>query len=145
MSKVNVNVEHVPSYQDYMIARNQLAWILERTYPGIEMHLWDNTFWYIAHEDWGKVFKDVLKNPRKYVIDRYDCENYAMSCSTRVSEKYELNTCGVAVGDSPIGYHGYNVFLSAGMTLAVLEPQTGLVYLPDENSGYIPRVVIFGA
>jgi len=144
MSKFKVNVEHVPSYQEYTISRAKLAEILERTYPGIEIHLWDNKFWYISHVDWGKVIKDVLKNFPEYTTDRFDCENYAMLCSAKVSQKYKLNTCGIAIGDSPIGWHGYNVFLSTGMELYILEPQTALVYHPDENSGYIPRLVIFG-
>jgi len=144
MSKLNVNVEHVPSYQDYRSSSAQLGDLLIETYPGIKMHLWDNTYWYISHEDWGKVIKDVLKNFPKWTAERFDCENYSMLCSARVSEKYKLNTCGIAIGDSPMGWHGYNVFLSAGMTLAILEPQTGMVYHPDENCGYIPRLVIFG-
>ena len=144
MSKLNVNVEHVPSYQDYTITYTQLAALLDRTYPGIQIHLWDNAYWYIYHEDWGKVFKDVLSNFPKYTAERFDCENYAMLCSARVSEKYKLNTCGICIGDSPMGWHGYNVFLSAGMTLDILEPQTGMVYHSDEDSGYIPKLVIFG-
>ena len=67
-----------------------------------------------------------------------------MLCSARVSEKYKLNTCGICIGDSPMGWHGYNVFLSAGVTLDILEPQTGMVYHSDEDSGYIPKLVIFG-
>ena len=144
MSKFNVNVEHVPSYQEYTITSSQLKELLNRTYPGIEMHLWDNAYWYISHGDWGKVFGDVLKNFPKWTAERFDCSNYAMLCSARVSEKYKLNTCGICIGDSPMGRHGYNVFLSAGVTLDILEPQTGMVYHSDENSGYIPRLVIFG-
>lgn len=144
MSKLNVNVEHVPSYQDYTIKSTQLAELLAKTYPGIEMHLWDRTYWYISHADWGKVFKDVLSNFPKYVAERFDCENYSMLCSARVSEKYKLNSLGIAIGDSPMGWHGYNLFLSAGMTLDILEPQTGVVYHSNEDSGYIPRLVIFG-
>ena len=57
MSKFNVNVEHVPSYQEYTITSSQLRELLNRTYPGIQIHLWDRAYGYISHADWGKVFK----------------------------------------------------------------------------------------
>ena len=66
-----------------------------------------------------------------------------MLASARTSELFKLNTCGIAIGQSPFGYHGFNLFVSdAG--LFYLEPQTGDIYNIVENSGYKAKLAIFG-
>ena len=107
------------------------------------LFLWDANYYYVSHEDWGKVFADVLLNMPKYTVSKFDCENFAMLTTARVLERYELNTCGIAIGQSPLGYHGWNIFLSdAG--LFYLEPQTSMIYDIKEDSGYQAEIVILG-
>ena len=142
----NKPIEHLPKPVEFQASiTDMFGWLSPLCLQ--KQYLWDNNYWYISLIDWGKVLKDVCFGMPKYTADKFDCENYAMLCSAKVSQKYKLNTCGIAIGDSPMGWHGYNVFLSITlmkMTLDILEPQTGLVYHSDENSGYIPRLVIFG-
>ena len=141
MSRFKGNIEHIPNLTEYEISGTDLHGILQVLNLKQE-YLWDRNYFYVSHEDWGKVFKDVLLNMPKYTADKVDCENFAMLVSARISEKYELNTCGIAIGDGPTGRHGFNIFLSdAG--LFYMEPQTGVVYSVDENSGYRADLVIF--
>lgn len=108
-----------------------------------QIQLWDSAYWYLSHEDWGEVIRDVLLNMPKYTVDKFDCENFAMLTSARVSERYKLNTCGIAIGQSPWGYHGFNIFLS-NKGVFYLEPQTGDVYPIEEDSGYKAEIIIMG-
>jgi len=142
MSKFIVKVEHIPNFKEYEIGRRELVAKLEIL--GLEsLYLWDYRYYYVSHEDWGKVFADVLLNMPEYTRDKFDCENYAMLTVARVSEKYKLNSCGMAIGQSPFGYHGFNIFLSdAG--LFYLEPQTGDIYPVAEDSGYKAEIIIMG-
>ena len=142
MSKFFVKAEHLPSITEFEMDANQLANLLQPL--GLrELHLWDSRYFYCSHEDWGKVFTKVLLGMPKYTAEKFDCENYAMLTSARTSELFRLNTCGIAIGQSPFGYHGFNLFVSeAG--LFYLEPQTGDIYSVSENSGYKAEIAIFG-
>ena len=142
MSKFVTKIEHLPSITEIEITADELRSLLNSL--GLrELHLWDSRYFYCSHEDWGKVFAKVLLNMPKYTAEKFDCENYAMLASARTSELFKLNTCGIAIGQSPFGYHGFNLFVSeAG--LFCLEPQTGDIYSVSENSGYKAEIAIFG-
>ena len=142
MSKYFTRIEHLPSITEFEMSAATLKGLLEPL--GLrELHLWDDKYFYCSHEDWGKVFAKVLLNMPRYTAERFDCSNYAMLASARTSELFKLNTCGIAIGQSPWGYHGFNLFVSeAG--LFYLEPQTFDIYNVKENSGYKAELVIFG-
>ena len=146
MSKFFVKAEHLPSITEFEMDANQLGNMLNPL--GLrELHLWDNRYWYTIHEDWGKVFSEVLLNMPKYVADRWDCEDYALLTTARVGELFKLNTCGVCIGQSPWGYHGYCLFLSRPENkdrLFILEPQNGLIYPVEKPEGYKPELLIMG-
>jgi len=142
MSNFKVNVEHLPTLTELEVSRQDLRQQLQTL--GLEqLYLWDYRYWYVSLEDWGKVFADVLLNMPKYTAEKFDCEDFALLTCAKVSEKYHLNTCGIAIGDSPWGYHGFNIFLSeAG--LYYLEPQDGMFYPVTEDSGYKAQIAIMG-
>ena len=102
--------------------------------------------WYYystTHENWGKIFKDVLWNlppPIPSEPERMDCDKYAWITKARVFERYGLSAIGLVVGDTPRGRHAYNMFRSEhGWFL--IEPQTGDVFGVGEE-GYISDFVI---
>lgn len=145
MSKLFVKVDHIPKFEEFSMSSSQLRSMLERH---LELQLgkailWDRRYYCVSHSDWGKVFGDVLLNMPKYTKDKFDCENFALLVSARVAEKYKLNSCGIAIGDSPWGRHGFNIFLS-DVGLFYLEPQNGDVFPIEEDSGYKADLVIFG-
>ena len=116
--------------------------------------LLDSSYYYYGLEDWGKVFADVLMHLPKY-SDRFDCDSFALLVAARVQEKYQVNGCGIAIGKSPWGYHAWNIFAAATTrrdsaflyfetALLYLEPQNGMVYELDEDSGYKADYVIWG-
>ena len=142
MSKVAVKVEHLPTITEIEMDASKLNSLLQPL--GLrELHLWDSRYWYTTHEDWGRVFERVLLDMPKYTAEKFDCENYSMLASARTSELFKLNTLGIAIGQSPLGYHGFNIFVSdAG--LYYLEPQSADIYNVAENSGYKAELAIFG-
>lgn len=149
MSKFELRkpIIHQPTPLEYEISSLALKRLVLATYPDIQLYRWDRNYYYIGHEDWGKVFKDVLLNMPKYAADRWDCEQYALLATARVGSKYKLNTCGIAIGLSPWGEHGYNLFVSLVddyPELFICEPQNGMIYSVGEDSGYVPRLAIFG-
>ena len=132
--------------QEWRMSHRELKSVFDSTFPGATAWIWDRWYYYVTLEDWGRIIKDVLYNMPRYTSSRFDCENFAMLCSSRVSERYKVNMMAVAIGRNPSGPHGFNVFVSRvddEPRLFILEPQTGMVYEPEEDSGYSVREVIF--
>ena len=146
MSKFITKVDHLPSITEIEMSSSQLRNLLQPL--GLrELYLWDSRYWYTTHEDWGKAFEKVLLDMPKYTAERFDCSNFAMLASARTSELFKLNTCGICVGQSPWGYHGFCLFLSRVDNedkLFILEPQNGLIYPIEEPEGYKPEILIMG-
>ena len=142
MSRFAVKVEHLPSITEIETDANKLNAMLQPL--GLrELHLWDSRYFYTTHEDWGKVLAKVLLAMPKYTVDRFDCENFALLASARTSEIFKLNTMGIAIGQSPFGYHGFNIIVSE-VGMFYMEPQNGMIYDVNEDSGYKAEIVIFG-
>ena len=144
MSKYRV--EHIKTFKEYAISSGELASKLQ-VVGAASVYFWDYSYWYISLEDWGKVFQDVLLNQPTYVVEKFDCEDFAMLTTARVLEKYRLNTCGLAIGASPLGEHGYNLFVArvdSETKLFIIDPQIGDVYPIEQPEGYKPRVIILG-
>ena len=146
MSKFIVKAEHVPKITEIEMTSRKLKNML--TPLGLrELHLWDSRYFYCSHVDWGKVFEKVLLDMPKYTAEKFDCENYSMLASARTSELFQLNTCGIAIGQSPFGYHGFCLFVSKVNDedkLFILEPQDGMIYPIEEPEGYKPELLIMG-
>lgn len=129
------------------VSHTELRTLLKSSFPKADLYLWDRRYYYVKHEDWGKILEDVLLNMPEYTTSRFDCENFAMLCSGRVCERYKINTMGVAIGAVNGHAHGFNLFVSRvddKPSLFILEPQSGEVYTPEEPSGYEISYVIFG-
>jgi len=141
MSKFTIKVEHTPALKEYSLSGQALS---QKLAPlNLEkVYLWDYNYWHVSLEDWGKVLKDVVFGMPKYTTDKFDCAHFAMLVSARVSERYQLNTCGIAIGQSPWGEHGYNLLVHED-GLIYFEPQTG-DFIPVKDGSYKARLVIFG-
>lgn len=126
-----------PKFKEYEISWQELAAMIKDKGMTMPCWLFDSRYYFISHEDWGMVFADVLLNMPRYTTQKFDCEDFALLVKARVSERYQLNTVAVIIGDSPGGRHGFNMFLSE-QGLFLLEPQTGDVFEIGEK-GYTPE------
>ena len=147
MSKFIISISHIHNFKEYKMSAHSLRALLKESKSSLSTYLWDNLFYYVSLEDWGKIFDRVLTGMPRYVAEKFDCENFGMLTAARVAEKYKLNTCGLCIGGSPYGNHGYNLFVSMiddKPAVMILEPQTGVVYSLDEPSGYNPQIVYLG-
>ena len=136
-----------PKLTEYEIPSTELYSLVQSTFPEAKLDLWDNRFWYVSLIDWATVFTDVLINLPKYTVDKFDCENFGKQVSCRVDVRYMLNTCAITIGASPMGRHGYNIFVARVDNvpkLYILEPQTADIYAPEDESGYVPDTILFG-
>ncbi len=92
------------------------------------LYMWDNTYMVISLEDMQRVIENTRQNLPTYTTELFDCEDFAFLLMTRITEKYQLNSLGVAVGTIPAGGHGFNIFVTwetDKLVPHILEPQTG--------------------
>ncbi len=140
--KLQKPIVRQPSFEEYSIDKEQLRSKLDALEGLKRIYLWDKHYYYVSHEDWGKIFSDVLLNLPKYTKEKFDCDNFAFLVAARIAEKYQINCCGIVMGSHRNG-HAFNIFLSdAG--LFYLEPQNGSVFSIGEDSGYKANFVFFG-
>ena len=148
MSQFKPKIEHLPTLgTEYQMSMGGMTVLLQGELPDAKLHLWDRQYWYVSLEDWGKVFDKVLSGMPKYTITRFDCENFALLASARTAELFKLNTCALVIGDSPRGYHGFNLFIAdvdGVPRIYILEPQDSMVYSIKEHEGYKPEIILIG-
>lgn len=99
-------------------------------------------YFYTKAEDWAKIFDWIyFKNPMpKYEASRMDCDDFAIWMKGLVGANFGLNYFGIVLGNSPLGYHAWNIFRTDSWLLQ-LEPQTGN-FFEIGKKGYFPEWVL---
>ena len=92
-------------------------------------------YYYTKAEDWAEVLDYIYFkfDMPKYLAAKMDCEDFGILLKGLVSSFFGLNYFGVVFGNTPAGYHGYNVFRTE-KGLLQLEPQTGNIGELGEGS-----------
>ncbi|WP_059280149.1 lectin MOA-related protein [Dehalococcoides mccartyi] len=102
----------------------------------------DELLYYLSEEEWLPILKEASANLPQYQPDRFDCEDFAISMIAYIAQRYRLNSCGMARGESPGGYHAWNVILTEHGP-KFFEPQTGTLF-EFNGGGYSADMVYFG-
>mgnify|MGYP001557963100 CR=1 FL=1 len=63
-----------------------------------------------------------------YVNDIADCEDYAIEAQSKASFKYHVSGIRLALGQSPLGYHGFALALDTDGNIWLMEPNAGFPY-----------------
>jgi len=144
MSKVKVQVDHLPSITTYRIDAYQMRRNLENC--GIKwtyLKLDDSWYFYVSWEDWGKIFNHVQAKLPTYKSDKMDCDNFGDLIKVRVAELFGVNTCARVDGYWKGLRHAWNVFYD-GENFYQLESQKAgdLRDLIDDE--YKPDMIFMG-
>jgi len=102
----------------------------------------DSAYYYTKAEDWAEVFDwTYFKfNMPSYLADRMDCDDFAVLLKGLIASFFRLNYFGVVFGNTPMGYHAWNLF-RADNGLVQFEPQTGK-FFPIGEKGYKPEYIL---
>ena len=94
-------------------------------------------------------FKDFIESVSiRYIVDNFDCDDYAKLFSAYASAILKKNSVGIAIGrlyykGQFLGYHAWNIILSINGIL-FFEPQTLELFAPEDGStidGFIYELV----
>ena len=88
------------------------------------VQLWDSVYWAVPDSVWLDIIQHSGVDKRKYVAERFDCDDFAFAFKGMVSEQLQVNGCGI-VADAG-SQHAYIVILvktNSGVQAKFLEPQ----------------------
>jgi len=82
-------------------------------------------------------FREIVRwdsvNIRRYILDFWDCDNYAFRFKSNVESVFLINSVGFVVDLSvPECAHAYNIFVDSEGDVYVYEPQTDAIMTVDE-------------
>jgi len=100
------------------------------------------TYYYVSAKDWAEIFSYIYFefDMPSFTQARFDCDDFAILLKALVSYLFRLNCFGFVLGNTPMGYHAWNLFRTDDDWLC-LEPQTGNIF-PLGERGYTPEYII---
>jgi len=96
--------------------------------------LLDNKYWTCSKEEFQKVVEYNTINEKQYVLEQYDCDNFAFAFKAQVAMNHNLNNVGLVIDNS--GGHAYNVVIFDDGTAQLFEPQNDTWITPGESGAY---------
>ena len=149
MSNIQVQkpLIHTPSFTEYKIAKQYLRFKLQEL--GLETipadFSFDSWYYYTDLNGWGKLLPDLIIHSDLYKEDKFDCEDYALKAQVICAERYGLNAFRLCLGNSPQGFHGFNIFYF-GEGFMLWEPNGGFELSGSAfevgEEGYLPKYVL---
>jgi len=94
----------------------------------------DSKYWTCTRLDFDAIIKWDWTDNKKYVAEKYDCDNFAFSFKARMDRKFHLNNVGLVVDYS--GGHAYNCVVFSDGTAELFEPQSDLFTTSQLGTGY---------
>ena len=98
---------------------------------GAKMTWLDNKSVAVSEKEFQKIIDWDWTDNKKYVAEKYDCDNFAFSFKARVDRKFHINTVGLVIDYD--GGHAYNIIIFSNGTSKIFEPQSDS--WPKKGSG----------
>lgn len=92
------------------------------TNAGMKRKLLDTKYWVCSRLDFEAIIQWDWTDKKKYVAEKYDCDNFAFSFKARMDRKFHLNNVGLVIDYS--GGHAYNCVVFSDGTAELFEPQS---------------------
>ena len=88
----------------------------------MEIYSLDTKYFLCDEKDMRAIVKWDWTDNKKYVKEKYDCDNFAFSFKSMVDKRFGLNGGGLVIDYS--GGHAYNLTVFKNGTVKLFEPQT---------------------
>lgn len=110
-----------------------------RTLSGYREGKWqrinlDNKYWTCTKTEFQRVVDANTIDEKKYVVDQFDCDNFAFNFKAQVALQFNLNNVGMVIDHS--GRHAYSVVIFSNGTAELFEPQNDKWVTPGESKAY---------
>ena len=103
----------------------------------------DVDVYYTTEKQWKMLIPSLAYPADKYIASQTDCDDYSKKASADSSWHFGLN-CIQAWGDTPYGYHAFNLVFISGIEVRIFEPNAGFecageLMRLDNDYGWTPR------
>jgi len=114
---------------------------LRMMYPALLDHYQD--YYYLESSQWADVLDYIYFkfDMPPYISARMDCDDFAILLKGLVSSFFGLNAFAVVFGNTPMGYHAFNMFRTEDDWL-LFEPQTGDIFEIGERGYTVEWILV---
>ena len=145
MSKVKV--EHIPTVKyESMLTLSNMSVLIRRQLEWDRIKITDRKLYVPNFDGWVKIINYLKQRVPTYLVDKFDCENFAGWFRHEVARLWQINTMAEVEGwmlkGSAWWRHGWNAFYD-GTDFYQLESQTGVIMDMDDPE-YKPDEIVMG-
>jgi len=94
----------------------------------------DSKYWCCSRLDFDAIIKWDWTDNKRYIAEKYDCDNFAFSFKARMDRRFHLNNVGLVIDYA--GGHAYNVIVFSDGSATLFEPQSDSFPRLNPSAGY---------
>jgi len=126
-----------------VFTKEEVKSILKEKLQTVEIkRISDGKYYTVSKEKWKELIKNDFIEHKKYAVNEFDCDDFALCIVARMREHYLINgifECwGLYKGDQ---YHAWNVIVTDKKEVFFLEPQTDAFFRPEEDASYVVKEI----
>ena len=135
---VRINTDEIKE-----VKPNEIISAIKALYPHVQVKaVSDGKYYTVSRTKWQQIIRADFIERKKYLIERYDCEDFSRSFIARVIENYQLNSVGMVWGwMSERDYHAWCFVYTSEGCILWYEPQTDELFTPTTKPSYTPAEI----
>ena len=99
-----------------------------------------------SKEELDRIAPDLVYPSDLYIAEIADCEDYGLQAQCDAAFKFNVSGIRLALGNMPLGYHGFAITMDKEFNIWWLEPNAGFsyagVWYKTNDEGYKPDKVL---
>ena len=137
---VRINADEVKE-----VKPDEIISAIKTLYPAVQIKaVSDGKYYTVSEAKWREIVENDFVERKKYLVSRFDCEDYSRSFVARIIENYGLNACGIVWGWMTEGeYHAWNFIYTSEGRLLWFEAQSNELFVPSAEKYKYEAIYIF--
>jgi len=125
---VRINADEIKE-----VKPNEIINAIKALYPHAQVRaVSDGKYYTVSEAKWREIIANDFIERKKYLAERFDCDDFSRSFVARVIENYQLNSVGVCWGWMSEGaYHAWNFIYTSEGRLLWYEAQNNSLFVPS--------------
>jgi len=125
---VRINADEVKE-----VKPNEIISAIKALYPHVQVRVVsDGKYYTTTYGKWREIIANDFIERKKYLVSRFDCDDFSRSFVARVIENYGLNACGIVWGwMTKDAYHAWNFVYTSEGRLLWYEAQNDSLFVPS--------------
>jgi len=124
---VRINADEIKE-----VKPDEIISAIKSLYPNVQVRaVSDGKYYTTTYGKWREIIANDFIERKKYLVSRFDCDDFSRSFVARVIENYGLNACGIVWGwMTKDAYHAWNFIYTSEGRLLWLEAQNDSLFVP---------------